>query len=450
MQYYPPLQDSNIIDGLRVGYLKFFGFWKIINDYRTTGKKNTFMIFKFYTTFIISTPYIVPQLFSYFAINMDIEKATIINLHCLPAIMMCGRILVFWVRMDSQCKLYNLIQKDFLHIPQYKMAKASIIYRKITKNANLLCILAFVMDFSVAFAIASIPGVPVDYILYHKGSMFDVKTGRKKILSGWYPLPMDQSPYYEIIFAYEMVCVLTGGLFQPIYICLFYQVLVALIAQFEVLGYHVSTFNISPNSDISQINYNPSAECSIIDSDSYNQNNINSNSNISHRKKITSEKSDSDISEDLYRILQDHQTLLSYADELRSVYNPLVTMNLGLAICFLIVSVFQYQSGETRDIVFVFKALLFMAAQMIELFMFCFGSSSLQAASSDLQLAVYSSDWYKADVKLRKTAQMLMVGAKKGVTLTAIKMYPVNKETLMSIFQFAYSTSALMSGMLEK
>ncbi|CAH1406935.1 unnamed protein product [Nezara viridula] len=40
MSYQPVIKDSDIIDGLSVKYLKFYGLWKVINDYRTTGEKN--------------------------------------------------------------------------------------------------------------------------------------------------------------------------------------------------------------------------------------------------------------------------------------------------------------------------------------------------------------------------------------------------------------------------
>nr|XP_014290807.1 odorant receptor 85b-like [Halyomorpha halys] len=81
--------------------------------------------------------------------------------------------------------------------------------------------------------------------------------------------------------------------------------------------------------------------------------------------------------------------------------------------------------------------------------LFCYGSSLIETASTDLHFAVYCSDWYRADTKFRKSAQMMMIRARKNMNLTAIVMYPINMETLGSICQFTYSTAALMSGMVE-
>nr|WVD93685.1 odorant receptor 78 [Graphosoma rubrolineatum] len=345
MEHRQPIQDSDVIDGLSIWYLKLFGFWKIINDFRKTGKRNPFFKFKFIMSILISFPYIACQFSSYFIIEVDIQKATIINFYCLPAVTMCSRILVFWFRAESQCRLFSLIKKDFLDIPENKKPQTRKIYRNVSKSCNLMCIVAFVFDFSVVLTTVGIPGIPVDYILHHTGSMFDVRTGRKKILSGWYPLPMAEYPYYEIIFVYEMMCVLLGGIFLPIYLSLFYQVAVALHAQFLALGYHVSTLK------------------------------INTNKNEKKNSRSTG------IKEELYKILKDHQKLLSYADELRSVYNPLITINLGGAIGILIASVFQSHVGETRDIVFVLKAIQYAASIIVELAMFCYSSSLIQAAT---------------------------------------------------------------------
>ncbi|CAH1406947.1 unnamed protein product [Nezara viridula] len=46
MNHQPSISDSDVIDGLYMKYLKFFGLWKVINDYRTTGKRNAIIKFQ--------------------------------------------------------------------------------------------------------------------------------------------------------------------------------------------------------------------------------------------------------------------------------------------------------------------------------------------------------------------------------------------------------------------
>ncbi|KAE8573615.1 odorant receptor 10-like isoform X1 [Halyomorpha halys] len=412
MSYQTVIADSDVIHGLNVGYLKFFGIWKTIKEYRACGKRNAIIKIKVFITLLLALPYIFCQYLSYFMIKVDIQKATFLNLHTLPALQMCCKILVFWFRLDSQSKLYDLMRKDFISIPKSNTSVTDEIYEKIAKKSNVLCKAAFVVNTSIVVLSIADPGISVDYILYHTGNMNTVTTGKKKIMGGWYPLPIDKSPFYEIIFAYEMIVMIWGGLFLAVYICMFYQVLMCLYAQFAVLSHHLTTLKFKLNQKTNQRN----------NSLLYNQ---------------------------LRDIIKDHQKLLSYANELRSVYNPLVTMILGMGIFVLVIAVFQFLFGKKGNPMFIFKFFQFLAYQAIEVSMFCFGSSYIETASSDLQFAIYSSDWYKADVKFRKAAQMMMVRSRKGETLTAIRMYPVNMETIMSILHFTYSVATLMSRMTE-
>ncbi|CAH1407257.1 unnamed protein product [Nezara viridula] len=107
-------------------------------------------------------------------------------------------------------------------------------------------------------------------------------------------------------------------------------------------------------------------------------------------------------------------------------------MILGTGVFVLILAGFQFLFGTTATTIFIVKSLIFLPYQAIEVCMFCFASSYLETASSDIQFAIYSSDWYKANIKFRKAAQMMMVRAMKGETLKAVSMYPINVETMMS------------------
>lgn len=244
MSYQSPIYDSDVIDGLYLRYLKFFGLWRVINDYRTTGKKNAIIKFQLAITLMFAVPYIFTQYLSFFVIKVDIQKATFLNLHTLPAIQICCKILVIWFRLDSQCRLFNLVRKDFLYIPQCNKTSAEEIFKRISKKANVLCMAAFIVNTSVVISSIAVPGISVDYILYHTGNMDAVTTGKKKILGGWYPLQMDVTPYYEIVFVYETTFILWAGILLAVYISLFYQTLMCLYAQFSVLCVHASSLRV--------------------------------------------------------------------------------------------------------------------------------------------------------------------------------------------------------------
>ncbi|CAH1406941.1 unnamed protein product [Nezara viridula] len=159
---------------------------------------------------------------------------------------------------------------------------------------------------------------------------------------------------------------------------------------------------------------------------------------------------EADSTETNYSVNLNIKVAVEYSKELRSVYNPLVTLTLGAGILVLIIGAVQYLLGNARSPLFLFKMFNILVFQGVEMSLFCFGSSFIQSASSDLQFTAYSSEWYKASIPMRQALQIMMIGARKGVGLTAIRMYPVNRETLMTILQFTYSTSTLLSNMNEQ
>ncbi|KAE8573620.1 Odorant receptor 43, partial [Halyomorpha halys] len=393
MTYQDVIEDSDIIDGLSVRYLKLFGLWKVINDYRTTGKRNKIIKITVLVSFILIVPYITFQCISYFKIKVDIQKATFLNLNSMFALQLCCRLLVFWYRMGSQCRLVNLLKKDFLNIPTQNRKAVDEMYKKISKTSNMCCTTYMISNIIIVVLLIAKPDTSVDYILYHTGNMDAITTGRKKILGGWYPFPMNESPYYELIFIYESICSIWTGLLLVVYFCLFFQVLFSLYAQFMVLGLHIGTLKIEDQDQV--------------------------------------HKNDIKMYETFQRVLKDHQNLLRYSEELISVYNPLVTMTLGMGVLVLIIGALQFLL-EKASPTFIIKILQVLMFQGIEVCLFCFGSSFIETASSDLQFATYSSEWYEASKRLKTSVQMMMIAAVRGVRLTAIRMYPVNRETLMA------------------
>ncbi|KAE8573609.1 odorant receptor 24a [Halyomorpha halys] len=414
MSYPAEIRVSDVIQGLDIRFLIRSGMMRFINDYRTTGKMNPMIKIHLIGTFIISLPYMVFQCLSLFKVQYDIKKGTFVILHPMAAFQIYCRILVLWFNIERQGKLYNIIRKDFLNIPKEMSHDASELYKKQNRTSNLCCNATFLWNASIELVYIFFPGVSVDYIENREINKKVVNTGKNKIFSGWYPVPMSEYPYYEIIYIYEAMCLLWASTLLGLYFCMYFQLLMCLCTQYVALGYRVANLKIDP---------------------------------VIYK---LDKKYKSSIYQELCQIVKDHQKLLSYTDELTSVYNPLVTMTLGIGIAVLIIGAIQFLLGKTSDPEIIFKLIqMFSFRTFFEVSMFCFGSSRIEEASSDLQDAIYSSDWYKADTNFKIGAQMMMIRAKKRVNLTALFLYPVNLATLGSIVQFTYSCSALMSGMAE-
>ncbi|CAH1401778.1 unnamed protein product [Nezara viridula] len=397
MSYQAEIGDSDVIEGLDIRFLVKSGMLRLINDYRTTGKMNSTIKIHLIGTFIITLPYMVCQGLSLLKVQYDIKKGTFVILHPMAAFQIYCRILVLWFGMESQSRLYNMIRKDFLNIPKELSADVSELYQKKNRTSNLCCKATFIWNASIELLYIFFPGVSVDYIQNRTRGKPAVISGRNKILSGWYPVPMSEYPYYELIYLYETLCLLWSSTLLGLYFCMYFQLLMCLCTQYVTLGYRVTKLKVDP---------------------------------VKYKRD---QKYKSNIYKELCEVLKDHQKLLRYTDELRSVYDPLVTMTIGIGITVLIIGAIQFLIGKTNDPGIIFKLIqMFSFRTFFEVSMFCFGSSRIEEASSDLQDAVYSSDWYKTDLKFRMAAQMMMIRARKRVNLTALVMYPVNLATLGS------------------
>ncbi|CAH1399727.1 unnamed protein product [Nezara viridula] len=256
MIYQERLQKSDLFYGLNIAHLKFYGLWDGINDYRSTRK--TSRMFKLNMT--LSTLYVFPYV--------------------------------------DQCDLVDLLRVDFLSsIPDSKRHHVNSIYQQNAFRCNIFTVLAFTGNVLTIITWTILPGFDTE----------KTGTGRKKILSGWYPVPYSESPWYEIVFGYEV----------------------------------------------------------------------------------------------------------------------------------------------SSDALSTFKLMMYFSFALIEITLLCVSSSFVESASMAIQDSVYSSDWYSADKAFATTAQMIMIRAKRPVTLTALKMYPVNMETMIAIFRFIYSAVAVLSKMKE-
>ncbi|CAH1399726.1 unnamed protein product [Nezara viridula] len=328
MIYQERLQKSDLFYGLNIAHLKFYGLWDGINDYRSTRK--TSRMFKLNMT--LSTLYVFPYV--------------------------------------DQCDLVDLLRVDFLSsIPDSKRHHVNSIYQQNAFRCNIFTVLAFTGNVLTIITWTILPGFDTE----------KTGTGRKKILSGWYPVPYSESPWYEIVFGYEVILICWHGSLVSLYESFLLILLVALYSHFIVLGYHTSTLNK---------NYK-----GLIKTKDDATNNIAFNM-------------------ELRKILLDYNKLLS-------------------------------------DALSTFKLMMYFSFALIEITLLCVSSSFVESASMAIQDSVYSSDWYSADKAFATTAQMIMIRAKRPVTLTALKMYPVNMETMIAIFRFIYSAVAVLSKMKE-
>lgn len=177
-------------------------------------------------------PFVIFQCLCIFIISVDLKMATFVYMNGVSAAQVLFKIVVFWYRLKDQCDLIDLLKLDFLSsIPDWKRHHVNKIYQKNSFRCNIFTILAFTGNVLTIITWTILPGFDTE----------KTGTGRKKILSGWYPVPYSESPWYEIVFGYEVILICWHGSLVSLYESFLLMLLVALYSHFVVLGYHLST-----------------------------------------------------------------------------------------------------------------------------------------------------------------------------------------------------------------
>nr|WVD93648.1 odorant receptor 35 [Graphosoma rubrolineatum] len=399
------LKKSDLFHGLSVIHLQFFGLWDGINDFRSTGKTSRIFKINIALSALFIFPFIIFQCLCIFLISVDLKMASFVYMIGAAAAQVFIKIVVFWYRFKDQCALVDLLKVNFLSsIPDCKKNHINKIYQQSSFWCNIFTVLAFTGNIITIITWTSLPG-------------FDTGNGRKKILSGWYPVPYSQSPWYEIVFWYETILIFWHGCLVSLYESFLLMLLIVLQSHFVALNYHLSTLK-------------------------------KNNKNIKVSTAESDAESDEVLNMELREIMMDYDKLLRYSNLLSSTYNPIVTITIGLDIGVLVftILIIIFASSDALSLI---KMLMYFSFALIEITLLCVSSSIVGSASTAIQESAYSSDWYLADKKFATTVQMIMIRAMRPVSLTALKMYPVNMETLIAIFRFIYSAVAVLSKLKE-
>ncbi|XP_014261573.2 odorant receptor 22c-like [Cimex lectularius] len=423
-----PLEESDLVEGLSVNYMKYSGLWKIINDYRVTGKKNILLKIGLLISFLFPGHYVMFSLSSIFFSEVDFQAATMFVLNPCSGLQSVLKVLVFWFGLHSQCQILNMMKKDFLRcIPKDKAEEAKEIMKKIAIRSNYFCIAGISANAICVLVWNFIPILRSQYFREELNIKLDnMETNTpNKILGGGYPFNYTITPWSECVYVFEFIVCAWAGFVISLHECILIQLVMLLWGHIQVINFVLS--NIRRSDFLVKRNL-PTRLSKIKEDD------INSSEAVNKR-----------MNDHLLNCVKDHQLTMKVGDQIRDLYNFLITAQLGTGLLIMIISVFHFQYYGTKDALFTVKFVVYLGYCMVENVLYCYCGAYLEAASEEVGMGFYSGEWYKGDANFRKIGQMLMVRSLRPVSLIAVQLYPVNLTTLTSLLQLTYSSSALMS-----
>ncbi|XP_022115712.2 putative odorant receptor 92a [Pieris rapae] len=137
-----------------------------------------------------------------------------------------------------------------------------------------------------------------------------------------------------------------------------------------------------------------------------------------------------------------HQRLirsLKILDQIYSKSTLLYFLTSSIIICLT-----GFNVMSMGDKAFTSMFLTFLLTSLLQIFFICFFGDLVMQSSSGVSYAMYSSKWYKADVKFRKLCNIVQTRAQIASKLTAYGFADVNLRAFMSILSTAWSYFALL------
>jgi odorant receptor len=98
----------------------------------------------------------------------------------------------------------------------------------------------------------------------------------------------------------------------------------------------------------------------------------------------------------------------------------------------------------------IFQIFTFLIPIFLEIFLPCYFGNDLSIASSKLSTALFGSEWFENDKKLRSAANIFMENTKKDIKISAFNVFHVNLATLMTIINSAYSYYSVLKRINSK
>ncbi|XP_031371291.1 LOW QUALITY PROTEIN: odorant receptor 13a-like [Apis dorsata] len=283
------------------------------------------------------------------------------------------------------------------------------------------------------FFISSVTTIAICAIISYLMTPFIAQSGSNESermfpFNIWINLPLTRTPYYEIIFLIQAICLYYIGISSFCFDNIFCIMAVHLAGQFRILQYRLTKL-------------------------------------CDTEQKIREKDSQSTLTKQMHKFyeqfkkcVQHHQALINYYQNLENVYTMIT---LGQVLVFsVLICLFGYQvlvatASFARRSIFVFL----LSGSMFLLFLFIYfmvtySCNGVIEHSDKVAIGAYSALWTimpmdKFGKMLRKDLIMVIERSRRVCYLTANGFFPVSLETYTKILSTAVSYFTLLNNRIE-
>nr|WBF91062.1 odorant receptor SameORX [Schistocerca americana] len=144
----------------------------------------------------------------------------------------------------------------------------------------------------------------------------------------------------------------------------------------------------------------------------------------------------------LCQCIQTHQRLLRFVSFLDSVMNPVVMTQFTFGVMVAGVTLFQATYSPSNST--IFKCVTWLPMPSTQIFLYCWGAHDIMDQGEAVCEALYSCGWMEAPACFRRAMRIVMCCAQRPLSLTAGRVYAINRATFISLMNAAYSYYTLL------
>ncbi|XP_076643759.1 odorant receptor 30a-like [Halictus rubicundus] len=304
----------------------------------------------------------------------------------IPCVISMMKFVTMYKNKTNLVPLLNMMANDWEHsktdIERDTMIRCASVSRVFMK-------FCFAMFGPIFFTITILPKLGISYrMATNESAVFPLPT--------YYIVDVSHSPYFEIVYALQLIIVLATSFCYLGVDAFFGTIVLHITAQLEIL-----------------------------------------------QTRLTSIDSSDQFDHSLVDVVMDHIRLASAVDVMENTYMLLLLVLLLYFCAFNCVYIFEIVfaltgkgKSDSAGIYFYVGAYTNTLAQMA---LYCLAGQLLTTQSEGIYNAVYECNWTDLESNKARNLILIMVRAKKPFCLTAGKLFPINMLTLCNILKISFS-----------
>nr|QHR83158.1 odorant receptor 44 [Ceracris nigricornis] len=152
--------------------------------------------------------------------------------------------------------------------------------------------------------------------------------------------------------------------------------------------------------------------------------------------------------ENLCLCIQTHQKILSFIKYLDNTMSSVAMIQFCVSV--LLVCVALFQATYSTDSTAVLRCALYLPMPGTQVFLYCWAAHNVTEQAEAVSLSAYSSCWVGTGRRIKQALRIIISRAQKPPVLTAGRLYPINRETFLSLVNASYTYYALLGQMNKR